>query len=380
MTISPTRRLERLKTRYLDGGLDRRRFLALTAAACTTSGLAARWIGPALAAAKEVRFDGWGGVVQEAIDRYAFTPYTAKTGVRVVQGNFGKESEILNKVRVSRPGEYQIIHSLGLDNYKRYVDAGFNAEINEANIPNMALVIEAMITPYRKITPKLSAVPFDYGTTGIAYNTEIIAPEEAKAKGCKLLIDPAYEQRISGLNDMQTRVWYGALLTGQDPNAIVDIDAVWEMVRTQTRLAKKFWNSGAELMDLLAKGEVAVTDAWSGRVAALQAQGAPIGYIDPPHSLGWMEDMLVLKGAPLAECEELINFMLEPATAIAVAEGQNYPSSLDPKKVKMTEKIEALPAFDPTGSMASLTFADPIYWGQHIDGWTKQWDRIRKGA
>ena len=37
----------------------------------------------ALAAVSEVRFDGWGGVVQEAIDKYAFQPYTAKTGIKV---------------------------------------------------------------------------------------------------------------------------------------------------------------------------------------------------------------------------------------------------------------------------------------------------------
>lgn len=123
-----------------------------------------------------------------------------------------------------------------------------------------------------------------------------------------------------------------------------------------------------------------VTDAWSGRVAALQQQGQPIGYLDPAGSYAWMEDMLILKGSPMAECEELINFMLDPATAIAVAEGQNYPPSLDPTKVKLTDKIAALPAFDPTGSMKSLTFADPIYWAENEDAWTKQWDRVSKGA
>ena len=143
---------------------------------------------------------------------------------------------------------------------------------------------------------------------------------------------------------------------------------------------KKYWSSGAELMDLLAKGEIVVTDAWSGRVAALQQQGSPIGYLDPPGSYAWMEDMLILKGSPMAECEELVNFMLDPATAIAVAEGQNYPPSLDPTKVKLTEKIMKLPAFDPTGTMKSLTFADPNYWAANLDAWTKQWDRISKGG
>ena len=99
-------------------------------------------------------------------------------------------------------------------------NGGYNSEINEANIPNMANVLTAMIEPFRKITPKLSAVPYDYGTTGIAYNTKVISPEEAKEKGANLLADKKYAGKIGGYADMTTRVWYAALQTGQDPNNI----------------------------------------------------------------------------------------------------------------------------------------------------------------
>jgi spermidine/putrescine transport system substrate-binding protein len=380
MKISTTKRLERLNERYGNGDISRRSFLTLTAAAAAAAGLSTPWIGRALAAATEVRFDGWGGVVQEAIDKYAFQPYTKKTGIKVVQGTFGDEDEIITKIKTSKPGDFQVIHSSGVNYYIKYVNAGVNAEINEANIPNMANVLVPMIEPFRKITPKIGAVPYDYGTTGIAYNNKVISDDEAKEKGVGLLFDKKYAGKVGGYSDMTTRVWYAALQTGQDPNNIQDMDAVWAKVRENRDLAKKFWSSGAELMDLLSKGEIVVTDAWSGRVAALQQQGHPIGYIDPKGSYAWMEDMLVLKGSPMAECEELINFMLEPATSIAVAEGQNYPPSLDPTKVKLGDKIEKLPAFDPTGSMKALTFADPVYWATNEDAWNKQWDRISKGA
>lgn len=89
---------------------------------------------------------------------------------------------------------------------------------------------------------------------------------------------------------------------------------------------------------------------------------------------------MVLKGAPVEEAEVLINFMLEPETSIAVAEGQNYPPSLDPSKVEMTEKIEALPAFDPSGTLSNLTFADPEYWNSHETEWKRAWSRIERGA
>jgi spermidine/putrescine transport system substrate-binding protein len=380
MKLSTTKRLERLKDRYLSGGIDRRTFLGLTAAAAASAGLTMRWSRPAIAAVKEVRFDGWGGVVQDAIAKYAFEPYTKKTGISVVQGTFGDENEIITKVLASNPGDYHIVHSSGVEYYKRYVDAGWTSQITEANIPNMKLVMTAMIEPFRKISPQLSCVPYDYGTTGIAYNTTVISDAEAKEKGVNLLIDPKYKDKIGGYSEMITRIWYGALQSGQNPNDIKDLDAVWEKVRASRDLVKKYWGSGAELMDLLSKQEIVVTDAWSGRIAALQQQGAPIAYMDPPGSYAWMEDMLVLKGAPMQECEELVNFMLEPATAIAVAEGQNYPPSLDPTKVQLTDKIQKLPAFDPTGTMKTLTFADPNYWAKYNDEWTKQWDRIARGA
>jgi spermidine/putrescine transport system substrate-binding protein len=96
--------------------------------------------------------------------------------------------------------------------------------------------------------------------------------------------------------------------------------------------------------------------------------------------MAWMEHMQVLKGSPIAECEELINFMLEPATAIAVAEGQSYPPSLDPSKVEMSEKVKALPAFDPTGQLTNLVFEDPAYWAEKEAEWSKAWNRIAKGS
>ena len=44
MKISTTKRLERLTERYMNGGIDRRAFLGLAAAAGATAGLSMRWM------------------------------------------------------------------------------------------------------------------------------------------------------------------------------------------------------------------------------------------------------------------------------------------------------------------------------------------------
>jgi spermidine/putrescine transport system substrate-binding protein len=82
----------------------------------------------------------------------------------------------------------------------------------------------------------------------------------------------------------------------------------------------------------------------------------------------------------MGEAEELLNFMLEPSTALAVAEGQKYPSSLDPTKVEMSEMVQNLPAFDPTGKLDGLVFRDPSKWNPVEKKQSKTWNRVKKGA
>ena len=378
-------RLRRLHERHLDGDIGRRDFLGLLGCAAVTVGVSSSTLLAAMrdaqAAVSQLRFDRWVAIVSEASRKYALDPYTAKTGIKVVDGTFGSEEEHLTNVRASQAGEYNIHLSSGVVKYKQFTDAGYGVVLNEGNIPNLKLVMDSLVTPFRKITPAgLSCVPFDYGTSGLAYNTKHISREDMEREGANILLSKDLKGKIGGYGDWQTRIWYGALQSGQDPNAIQDIDAVWAKVREHRELILKYFGSGAELMDLLAKEEYLVCDSWSGRIAGLQEQGHPIGYYDPPGSFAWMEDLFVMKGSPLPETEALLNYMLEPAVSIAVAQGQNYPSSLDPSKVPMPEDVQGLPAFDASGTLSKLTFANPDYWTDNDADWKKQWGRIEKGA
>jgi len=350
--MDETTRYQRLLERFRNGDLDRRTFLALIGGASLSAGLVG---GPlkglqrqALAATPEsVRFDGWGGVVSEAFRKHAFDPYTEKTGITVIDGTFASGDEYLNRVKAGQEGEYNIFHASGVFDYARYVNLGYDVVLNEANIPNLKYVMTALMSPFRNVTGgKLSAVPYDYGTTGLAYNTEQISKEEMEEKGAKILVDPKYKGKIGGWGDWRTRIWYGALATDQNPNDINDMDAVWDAIRAHRDLVLKYWGSG---------------------------------YYDAPNSYAWQECLMVLKGSPLEACEELLNFMLEPDVSIAVAEGQNYPPALDPTKVELGDKIPTLPAFDPTGKLANLTFASPAYWNGNEAEWSKTFGRVQKG-
>ncbi|WP_397541997.1 extracellular solute-binding protein [Roseovarius salis] len=376
-----TTRYERLRERYMNGDLERRKFLGLLGAAGLAYGVQTPFAKFANAATvSEVRFDGWGGVVSEALRENAFEPFEKETGIEVVDGTFGGGDEYLSRVKASQEGEYNIAHLSGVFDYARYHNLGLSTVLNEDNIPNLQYVIPKLIDVFRNVTDgKLSCVPYDYGTTGLAYNRNYVSDEEMQEKGARILIDEKLKGKIGGWGDWRTRIWFGALQTGQDPNNATDMEAIWDAIRTHRDLSLKYWGSGAELMSLLAEEEIYVTEGWSGRIYALQEQGHDIGYMDPPNGYGWQECMFVIKGSPMEACEELLNFMLEPQTAIAVAEGQNYPPALDPQKVDLGDEIPNLPAFDPTGKLDGLTFADPAYWNGNEQEWSKKFGRIQKG-
>lgn len=368
--------------RWRQGDLKRRDFLTVLGASGAALGLMGGPFSPRAwaGAVKNVRFDGWGGVVSAAFEKYAFKPYTRATGIEVISGTFGGSDEFLARVRASQPGAYNVAHLSGEFDYLRFKRFGFASVLDERRIPNLKNVIGALTQNLRKLTHgTLSAVPYDYGLTGLAYNRKYISEEEIREKGAHILVDPKYKRKIGGWQDWRTRIWYAALAAGQNPNAIADMKAVWAMVRAHRDLTLKYWSSGAELMSLLAEEEIWVSDAWSGRIAALQGRGFDIGFYQPPGGNAWQECIFVLKDSPMAACEELLNFMLEPAVAIAVAEGQSYPPALDPTKVKLTEKIRKLPGFMADGRMDGMGFFDPEYWNAHEYEWSRAFSRIQKG-
>ena len=380
-------KLDRVYEAYKNGTISRRHFLKYLGLAGATIGMAGLPFGNAVNdawAAKSIRFDGWGGSVSEAFREHAFEPFTKATGINVIDGEFGDMNSYLTRVKASYPpgGEFNIAHLSAVFDYARYAELGFASVLDESKIPNLKNVMASMIKPLRAITKgTLSAVPYDLGQTGIAYNSKHISKEKAEKLGASLLWDKSLKGKLGSWGgDFRTNMWYAALHTGQSPNNITDLKAVWAALREQRGLMKKYWSSGAELMSLLANGEIYATVAWSGRVAALQQEGHPIGYLSPKGTYSWMEYLFVLKGTDMEIAQQLLNFMLEPAAAIAVAEGQNYPPSLDPSKVELTDKIKKMPAFDPTGKLDGYLFADPAYWNANQLDWTEKWDRIKAGS
>ncbi len=380
------KQLSDVQESYSQGNISRRDFVKFVGIAGASLGIMGGPFGlvkHAFSGSKAITCHSWGGSTSEALRKFAFDPFTKSEGIKVIDAAFTGMDAFLTQVKASYPpgGEFNIAHLSAVYDYARYTDLGFGVVLDETKIPNLKNVMTKMTDTLRGISKgTLSAVPYDLGQTGIAYNTEKISKADAQKLGASLLFEKSLKGKLGSWGgDFRTNMWYAALHTGQSPNNIADEKAVWNALKEQRGLIKKYWASGSELMSLLGNGEIYATVAWSGRVAALQKQGHPIGYLSPNGTYSWMEYMYVLKGTDLPVAQKLLNFMLEPSAAIAVAKGQNYPTSLDPTKVAMPDEVKKLPAFDPTGKLDGYLFADPAYWNSHQLDWAEKWDRVMAG-
>jgi spermidine/putrescine transport system substrate-binding protein len=380
------KRLNDVQESYSQGSISRRDFVKFVGIAGASLGIMGGPFGlvkQAFSGSKSITCHSWGGSTSEALRKFAFDPFTKAEGVKVIDAAFTGMDAFLTQVKASYPpgGEFNIAHLSAVYDYARYTDLDFGVVLDETKIPNLKNVMTKMTDTLRGISKgTLSAVPYDLGQTGIAYNTDKISKADAEKLGASLLFEKSLKGKLGSWGgDFRTNMWYAALHTGQSPNNIKDEKAVWNALKEQRGLIKKYWSSGSELMSLLGNGEIYATVAWSGRVAGLQEQGHPIGYLAPDGTYSWMEYMYVLKGTDLDVAQKLLNFMLAPEAAIAVAKGQKYPTSLDPTKVPMPDEVKKLPAFDPTGKLEGYLFADPAYWNSHQLDWTEKWDRVMAG-
>lgn len=103
----------------------------------------------------------------------------------------------------------------------------------------------------------------------------------------------------------------------------------------------QWWSFGAEPASALANGSVAMAYAWSGRVAPLQSQGAPVSFTYDDGILV-LDSLAVVKGSANAKlAHEFINFTLDKRRQAKLAELSTYgPVNEDALKLIAPEKLK----------------------------------------
>ncbi|MFV0516284.1 MAG: PotD/PotF family extracellular solute-binding protein [Aminipila sp.] len=228
-------------------------------------------------------------------DESFITAFEKAYNCEIVNTYMSSEEELLTKLRTSKAGEIDVC----LPNctiLPTAINEGLLAEIDTTKLLNFNGMFERFKTQKECFKgDKMYAVPFVWGSTAIAYNTDVI--KEAP-KSIKALFDDKYAGRIGFRDDYNDAVMAAAIALGQDPNNPDDLDAIKAKLIEQKSLNKTYWKTGDEFTKLFAGKQIDLGLMWSGQTASMKQEGEPIAFTVPEDgAIGWVDNWAIAEGS-----------------------------------------------------------------------------------
>ncbi|SIS74861.1 ABC transporter substrate-binding protein [Phaeovulum vinaykumarii] len=293
------------------------RHLLLASAALLTLGLPARAADPDL-----LVFD-WAGFEVPGL----FAAYTEKYGDSPTYSFYGDDDEAFQKLASGFKAD--VAHPCS-QMVSKYRDAGLIEPWDESRLVGADKIQPRFLnSPIFKDDQGLWYLPFDWGVTAIAYNTEEVPAEDVAS--LQVFIDPKYQGRTS-LPDSADDVWALAYLaTGttdwtQVTDAQFDAAAAW--LREANQNVAAYWSDPSEMTQLMTSGPVLVAWSWNDGVTLLQEEGFPVGFQREAKegSSSFFCGFVNLKDGPGSEDKlyDFVNSYLRPEAGPALIDAIGY--------------------------------------------------------
>jgi putative spermidine/putrescine transport system substrate-binding protein len=323
--------------------------------------------GRARAADRPLTFCSWGGALSE-LEKTAFLdPFAKSKGIEVAYAAPTNYAKIKAMVGANSP-EWDLVDTGG-----RFIFEGeeFLEPLDFSLIPNAKNLDPGWVTPKGVFTAT--------GATVIAWNTAAFPAD----KGPTSWKDFWDVKTFPGARGLYKALYYNyeaALLAAgvarSEVYPVTDEKAkqAFAKLREIKPSVKVWWSAGAQPPQLLATGELALSSAWSGRVAAVMKDKAPVAttYAD---GVAWGNAWVVLKGAPNAKLAmEAINYALSDEAQTRLLALGTYGPVLAAAAAKGTPEQQTTLVTSPQNQSRMLILNEQqaaLYSKQYLDEWNK---------
>ena len=213
---------------------------------------------PAFACAQEVvNVFNW----EDYIDEDVLTQFEEETGIHVNYMRFTTNEDMLVQVEAN-PGAFDVVFP---SEYcvERLTGKGLLAEIDYANIPNFSNIKDSLKNPSYD-AGNAHSVPYQWGTLGILYNTELVDAEDVKT--WNVLWNEKYKGQVLMMNSIRDAMGIALKVQGYGMNS-----TDYTQLRSAADLLIQQKTSGMvkaygldEFKDKMVAGEAAMAVVYSG--------------------------------------------------------------------------------------------------------------------
>lgn len=299
-------------------------------------------------------------VWEEYLDPEVLRAFTKETGIKVVEDNFDDNEGLMAKAGTGKSG-YDIVspsdYAVQIMARRKLLATLDHAKL--ANIKNLkADFVDLYYNPGQKL-----AVPYTWGTSGLAYNKKKVPNPPTKWAD---LFDveklKPFKGRISILDDAREAVGTALFALGLDPNtqSKEDLEKAGVLLRRQKPFLAKYDSASAE--DSVASGETWIAQGFSGDIATAQGENEDIGYILPEDGVTFFIDNLCLleESKNKEAAHKLLDYLMRPEVGLANMNAMKFASTNGAiKEEDIDESLRGSAALMMPAKEKRVLFKDP---------------------
>lgn len=300
--------------------------------------------------------------------------FTKETGIKVIYSTYESNEAMYAKLKLIDGEGYDVAFP---STYfvNKMAKEGLLQTIDHSQIPNLAGLDPAILDKDYDKGNKYS-IPYMWGSTGIAVNTEEIPLE--KVSSWKDLWSQDYSGQLLLQDDLR-EVFHMALTikgystNSRNPEEIKEAYLLLKELMPNVLL----FNSDSPRLPYLA-GETNIGMIWNGEAYMAQEENPAIAYVYPKEGANfWVDSFVIPKGGKNREnAHKFINFMLRPDIAKQCVEENGFATPVADALPLLEESVRNNPVIFPSKAIidagdfqTDVEEALPIY--------QKYWEMLR---
>ena len=292
-------------------------------------------------------------------DRPTLNDFSRRSGVMVtyeeiIENNAQFAGQMAKTLASGRATGYDLVVLTNSWQLTQLVDKGYLVPLDHSQLGNFAryaspLVKSPAYDPGNKYT-----VAWQSGFTGIAYDSRRI--DRNSITSVHDLWNPAYAGRVGMMTDLNDFGSAGLMYIGADVTSSTEDDwhRAGEALQQQkdAGIVRHYYDQ--RYIDALERGDIWITQAWSGDVFQARASGYPhLEFVVPEEGvMHWTDNMMIPMHAFNPQSAIMwMDFYYQPAVAARVADWVNYITPVPDAKAIIATNLD-----DPTVADSPLVF------------------------
>ncbi len=315
--------------------------------------------------AGELRIYNWSDYIAED----TVPAFEKETGVKVIYDMYESNEELLAKLQIGGGG-YDLVVPTG---YIVEVLAAQSllAPLNKAWLKNFGNVAASFQNPAFDTGNKFS-IPWQWGTTGIAWRTDKLA---AAPDSWAVFHDAQFKGKMTQMDDSRDVIGSWLKFRGKSLNSTSaeELAAAKADAMAAKALLKAYLS--APVKGQLVSGDVWIAQLWNGDTMQAKAEQPAIGYAVPKEGAGiWLDSLVIPRDAPNARAAHaFMDFILRPDVGAALSTFTGYGT---PNQAAMAVMTDAVP-YPTAEELGRLEYQKDL--GAATALWDQIWTEIKAG-